>query len=202
MRRYVIAFLSLTIVVAGSVWVGLGTPGIGGDSPPAGDAELTNEALDAQQATHGSAVPSMREVIFADENLRGIIGSRVEGQDYWLNIQQFASWGPDGGGMATIAFARPVSFSGEVLTGSQPCRGHGNEGDVDPDDPCLDEAREYSNLSLAFSDMRVIHMEVDLQRGELVALFPDDSPPHIVDEMIAYFQSVQRRDALSTPQIP
>ncbi len=65
------------------------------------------------------------------------------------------------------------------------------EGDVDPNDPCLKEPREYGTRETTFEDVRVVHTQVDTGRGEVVRLFPDDSPDEIVEDMIAWAEETQ-----------
>ena len=55
------------------------------------------------------------------------------------------------------------------------------------------EPWEYGTRYAIFSDMRVIHGTVEVDRGELIEIFVPDTPPDIVDDMIEYFKSRQEQ---------
>lgn len=136
--------------------------------------------------------PRMREILLENSAVEELVAGGLEREDYWLIIDMFSSpANGDDGGMAVIVFAEPVSFSGEAPTASQPCKGHGDEGRIDPDDACLLEPREYGTRQLSFADIRVVHTQVDTGRGSVVRLFPGDPSSEIVEDMIEWAEETQ-----------
>lgn len=153
-----------------------------------------NATLSASRPTSPPPDPAVRELLIANDVVRQLLGDGEEREDFWLIIDAIPAGSPHGdvGGMAVIVFGEPVSYAGLVPTRSDPCSGHyGLDERVDPDDPCLDEPREYGAREVEFTDVRVVHTQVDTGRGGVVWLFPDDTPDHIVEDMIRWAEETQ-----------
>ncbi len=146
-----------------------------------------------QATVEATLDPPMRQILVENPAIKSIIGDGREREDYWLIIDPFMRpANGDQGGMVIVIFAEPVSFAGEGPTASQPCKGHfGLDERVDPDDPCLQEPREYGTQELTFAGIQVVHTQVDTGRGEVVRLFADDSSPDIVEDMIRWAEQTQ-----------
>ncbi len=156
------------------------SPGDPGCAPP---AVRTPEALD----------PAVLSILGRDEFVRAIVGSSELWKDYWLN----PSPGAYGTTAVDIVLARPVSFSGTVPSQSQPCKGHGNEGRIDPADPCLQVTPVDGTTYTEFHDQRWIQVFVDVRRGSVVQVFAPGVTDQSVDELIAYL--TKYRPAIATP---
>jgi hypothetical protein len=142
----------------------------------------------------------VREILFENTVIQAIAAGRQIGRDFWIvDVAHFTRpvYGTWESAVAMV-FAEPVSYQGELPTASEPCEGHyGPDEQVDEDDPCLDEPREYGTEFASLSG-RVIHAWVDVIRGEVVYFFaPDDTPPDVLEDMID--DARQEQIWISTP---
>lgn len=155
--------------------------------------DAVNTALSASRPTEPPPPPAVRDVLFRNDVVHRLIGAGAERVDFWLIIDTIPPGSPHGdvGAMAIIVFKEPVSYSGTVPDRSGPCDGHGVEGHVDPDDPCLDQPREYGTREISFIDVRVVHTQVDTGRGGVVWFSPDDADDSIVKDMIRWAEETQ-----------
>lgn len=202
MLRYIV---SLAILVIGLGWLAVGAP-VGGtfddvmaqisDGPAVVPAGV--EACDISEPGCLERQPDppprhtdqrITDLLAREEIPRTFLADLAEGTDYWTNFTIFEPSHGDNVAMIELVFARPVSFEGDVPSASAPCDGVGDEGDVPEDHPCLEAPREYSERTIAFSG-RVIHLQVDLDRGEVINVSPLVFPDEVIDEMIEYFSSM------------
>ena len=153
--------------------------------------ERIRSALRAQDPTPAppEADAKVRELLFEDGVIKAIVAGRDLGRDYWMQIQHWSSARGELGATVTIVFAEPVSYAGQVPTESNPCAGHyGPDERIDPDDPCLDEPREYGTTYKIFADTRIIHAKVEVGRGEVVHIFDMHGTPDMIERMIEQFK--------------
>ena len=189
MKRYA---LSLAILILGLFWVSVDAPIWGGQSllkpaePTPVATPTTNPAEWAEKKV------KVREILFANEAIKAMTAGRVEGQDYWMDLSDVNrenSTHGDEGAIVDMVFAKPVSYAGEVPEASDPCAGHYGEDERVPEgDPCLKQAREYSTVYRAFTDVSHISGRVDTRRGEVVDLFAMYETPHTLEGTIQWFK--------------
>jgi hypothetical protein len=156
-------------------------------SNPQSCQEAASATYTAQRPTEIPPDPAVKQVFLRNSVVRQLIGDGVEREDYWLIIDSLGAdpGHGDEGGMVVAAFRLPVSYSGPGPTRTSPCRAGADER-VDRDDPCRDEPREYGTTQYDFHDVRVVHFQVDTGRGDVVWMFPDDTPDDIVEDMIRW----------------
>ena len=142
-------------------------------------AEPTPEPLD----------PTVLSILARDDVVRTLLSDGELWKDYWFLMS--------GTFAVDIVFARPVSFSGTVPTMSQPCKGHGDEGHVDPHDPCLQETPVYGTMHLEFQNERWVTVFVDVTRNSVVQVLLPHVSDKSVDDLIAYI--TRNRPATPTP---
>ena len=132
----------------------------------------------------------VKEILFENEPIKAIAAGRELGSDYWLSITHV--WRPLHGqrvARVNVVFADPVSYSGEILWASDPCQGHTGEDErLDPDDPCLDEPREYGTRYVIFPNVRDVYATVELGRRDVIEVFTMDTPPDVLEDTIRYYK--------------
>ena len=142
-----------------------------------GEAEPTARAID----------PRIVDILLENEVIAAMIGDGVERQDYWLSITvPITLRHGDQGGSVIILFAEPVSYEGQVPHSTDPCDGHTVNERVPPDEPCLDEPREYGTYYLSIVGTRSLWTRVDTGRGEVVYIRPKDTSPENADIYIGF----------------
>jgi hypothetical protein len=121
---------------------------------------------------------AVREILFENEVIKAMVAGREEGRDYWIRISYvyehrgIGNYGEKPIAMVDIYFDPPLSYAGELpAIMSDPCAGHGVEGWLDPDDPCVDEPKEYGSAYRSFADARCVTAQVNLPGGEVVTVF-------------------------------
>jgi hypothetical protein len=130
--------------------------------------------------------PIVRSILTQNEVVQAMLTGRQEGRDYWLRIDYVDRYreAPTEGdkpiAMINIYFDPPISYSGEVPTESDPCRGHYNDDDLDPNDPCMKQTPEYGTAHREFIEAACVTAQVELRRMEVVELFQSSVTP---DEM-------------------
>ena len=135
----------------------------------------------------------VKEILFEDGAIKAMVAGREEGRDYWIRISYvyehrgIGNYGEKPIAMVDIYFDPPLSYAGELpAIMSDPCAGHGVEGWLDPDDPCVDEPKEYGSAYRSFTDARCVTAQVNLPGGEVVTVFQS---PVSQDDM----EDIQRR---------
>ncbi|MGB6837254.1 MAG: hypothetical protein WBF66_06080 [Dehalococcoidia bacterium] len=135
----------------------------------------------------------VKEILFEDGAIKAMLAGREEGRDYWIRISYvyehrgIGNYGEKPIAMVDIYFDPPLSYAGELpAIMSDPCAGHGVEGWLDPDDPCVDEPKEYGSAYRSFTDARCVTAQVNLPGGEVVTVFQS---PVSQDDM----EDIQRR---------
>jgi hypothetical protein len=121
-------------------------------------------------------VAEIRDILFADEAVKGILAGRNEGRDYWMRIDTiFEHADVKNTGEPPIAavqmyFEPPVSWEGEAPTWSDPCSGHYDDDGwlVDKNDPCVNEPREYQTRQYGLTNANNVHAFVDLRVGRVM----------------------------------
>jgi hypothetical protein len=134
----------------------------------------------------------VREILLDSEVGQALFAGREERRDYWVvDIAHFDT--PVHGereSMMTIAFTEPVAYEGQIPTISDPCRG--TRGDYVPDDPCHDAPWVYGTELATFSDVRDFYFRIEIDRGELIEVFPVGSSDVIVDDMIRQAKNAEQ----------
>jgi hypothetical protein len=152
------------------------------------DPECVKQIDAAAQAEFPDA--KVKEILFENEPIKAIAAGRELGSDYWLSITNV--WRPLHGqrvARVNVVFAEPVSYSGEILWASDPCQGHTGEDErLDPDDPCLDEPREYGTRYVIFPNVRDVYATVELGRRDVIEVFTMDTPPDVLEDTIRYYK--------------
>lgn len=138
-------------------------------------------------------VAELTRILCGDATVKAVVAGRELGRDYWIGISYVYEHAdvPNSGekpiAMVHFFFDPPVSYRGEVAAiVADPCRGHGVEGRLDPNDPCVDEPKEYGSEYREFVDAQQVTAEVDFRRGEVVEVF--QGPPGIAWVTIDYFR--------------
>ena len=136
-------------------------------------------------------VAELTSILCGDPTVKAILAGRKLGSDYWIGISyvyehaDVGNKGEEPFAMVDFFFDPPVSYAGEVAAiVADPCRGHGVEGRLDPNDPCVDEPKEYGSEYREFIDAQHVTAEIDFRRGEVVEVF--QSP--VAWETIDYFR--------------
>jgi len=143
------------------------------------DAALRAEFPDAK----------VKEILFENEPIKAMAAGRELGTDYWLSISPHGPLHGQRVARVNVVFAEPVSYSGEILWASDPCQGHTGEDErLDPDDPCLDEPREYGTRYVIFPNVRDVYATVELGRRDVIEVFTMDTPPDILEDTIRYYK--------------
>lgn len=153
--------------------------------------DLINAAIAAGRPTPLPVLPVLPiyvEILFRDDAISAMVGDGVRDQDYWLRLTPATNPGhgdrPGEAASVELVFEKPVSWTGIVNTASQPCRGHGNEGHLEPNDPCLSIERVFGTVFRSYTDVRVISGTVYV-RQELVAnVFGSSPSPEIIEGSI------------------
>lgn len=123
-------------------------------------------------------IAQIREILFENEAVKGILAGRHEGRDYWMRIDpMYERENVEKKGEPNIAqvlmwFDPPVSWEGEVPTRSDPCKGHYDDEGwlVDKNDSCIYEPREYGSSHAKFDSTHGITAAIDLRRGQVHAV--------------------------------
>jgi len=153
------------------------------------DPECVKQIDAAAQAEFPDA--KVKEILFENEPIKAIAAGRELGSDYWLSITHV--WRPLHGqrvARVNVVFAEPVSYSGAILWASDPCQGHTGEDErLDPDDPCLDELREYGTRYVIFPNVRDVYATVELGRSDVIEVFTMDTPPDVLEDTIRYYKN-------------
>lgn len=166
------------------------------DSDPA-----CNDASAAAVAS-SSARPAknlrIRETLLANDGIQSMLGTGTESEDYWIQIDEYSQplHGSDGG-TATIIFARPTSYEGDIIRGSQPCAPYSSEGYVEPGHPCQTEEREFEAAIGRFIDVFVIYVGVDPEPGHVFNWFTVDVSRNSLDRQIV---QIEATNAIATAE--
>jgi len=134
------------------------------------------------------------EIVLQEKAIEGMLADREEGRDYWIRIgyvyehREAANTGEKPIAMVHMYFDPPISYEGEFpVILSDPCSGRrGADERLDPDDPCMNEPKEYGRVHGGPVDAQSIVLTVDLRRGEVVGVF---QAPVTVEEI----EDTQRR---------
>ena len=157
--------------------------------------EASNGTVETIEPTTSPSATDARvkEILFENEVIKAMVAGREEGRDYWIRISYvyehrgIGNYGEKPIAMVDIYFDPPLSYAGELpAIMSDPCAGHGVEGWLDPDDPCVDEPKEYGSAYRSFTDARCVTAQVNLPGGEVVTVFQS---PVSQDDM----EDIQRR---------
>lgn len=157
--------------------------------------EASNGTVETIEPTTSPSATDARvkEILFEDGAIKAMLAGREEGRDYWIRISYvyehrgIGNYGEKPIAMVDIYFDPPLSYAGELpAIMSDPCAGHGVEGWLDPDDPCVDEPKEYGSAYRSFTDARCVTAQVNLPGGEVVTVFQS---PVSQDDM----EDIQRR---------
>ncbi len=160
--------------------------------------------LEANRPTPRRLDPRVKALLLADSAIQAMVAGRKEGIDYWMDLNPIANGahGDEGAGVS-IMFAKPVSYDGVVNIASDPCSGHGQEGGIDPNDPCLKEPRQFGSKQASVVNARIILAQVDVKKGEVFNIYHDELPPAVVDEMIHQLYQTPSPTIAQTPaQVP
>ena len=178
----------VTLVGIAAVAAAVATAGCFGGEGSDGTVE-TIEPTTSPSATDAR----VKEILFEDGAIKAMVAGREEGRDYWIRISYvyehrgIGNYGEKPIAMVDIYFDPPLSYAGELpAIMSDPCAGHGVEGWLDPDDPCVDEPKEYGSAYRSFTDARCVTAQVNLPGGEVVTVFQS---PVSQDDM----EDIQRR---------
>jgi len=178
----------VTLVGIAAVAAAVATAGCFGGEGSDGTVE-TIEPTTSPSATDAR----VKEILFENEVIKAMVAGREEGRDYWIRISYvyehrgIGNYGEKPIAMVDIYFDPPLSYAGELpAIMSDPCAGHGVEGWLDPDDPCVDEPKEYGSAYRSFTDARCVTAQVNLPGGEVVTVFQS---PVSQDDM----EDIQRR---------
>lgn len=136
--------------------------------------------------THPGTVPTpspekiaqIRQILFQDEAVKGILAGRHEGRDYWMRIdpmyerENVEKKGEPNIAAVYIWFDPAVTWEGEVPTRSDPCKGHYDDDGylVDKNDPCIYGPREYGTSYEKFDSTHGISPFIDLRLGRVYAI--------------------------------
>lgn len=154
---------------------------------------ITNLGASAPRTTYNPTpspekIAQIREILFENEAVKGILAGRHEGRDYWMRIDTIfehahvENTGEPPIGAVQIYFEPPVTWEGEVPTWSDPCEGHYDDEGwlVDKNDPCRNEPRQFGTRQYRLTDANNVHIFVDLRVRRLGELsggggaFPDE----------------------------
>jgi hypothetical protein len=141
-------------------------------------------------------VARMGQILYGNETIKAMLAGREDGRDYWIRVSYvyehrgIRNYGEKPIAMVHIYFDPPLSFAGEVpVITKDPCRGHGDEGYLDPNDPCVDEPKEYGTEYQTFTGVQGVVAQVDLPRGEVVQIFAAPvTPEELTDIRSQYGQ--------------
>ncbi len=162
-------------------------------------------AYDTQQVAIGIPTPRpedgrIRSVILNDLVVQALVGGGEEGQTFWLDISQSSriTHGGDGGSFILL-FAEGVSYEGEVLDASDPCKGeYGLDERIAEDHPCLDAERKFTTGMRTFQNTRAVRAKVNPELGLVFNMFSMELDPsyftHVVEEYVA-------ENTLATPTL-
>ena len=152
------------------------------------------------------ADPQITDLLMKNDAIRSIIGNGQLGKDYWLNSSPIKNDAHgDNGAIVDVAFARPISFKGELPLASNPCSGKGNEGHIDAHDPCLAQPRSYGSRAVEFTDVekvRLLQAQVDLTRRAVVSVSYTDISDHTLGYMISKLSGATSTPATQPPVKP
>ncbi|MGA2285287.1 MAG: hypothetical protein ABSG55_03330 [Dehalococcoidia bacterium] len=122
--------------------------------------------------------PRVMELARANDAVGTMLTGRTEGSDYWIRIDYVDRWrtsvkGSNPVAMVVIYLDPPVSYSGDVPTESDPCRGHYDDDGylLDPNDACTSQTSTVSMTHRDFLKAGVVTVEVDLRRDKVVQVF-------------------------------
>lgn len=219
MKRYL---LSLVVLFVGLGWLAVGAPVWGGGSllQPSTEVDVENpgcnpddeecwkkveEAINAPDPEHPLVSPEQekkaREIILADPVVQHLLSGREEGRDYFLRFDHPAL-GEDRSAAkqgfvlvgATLYVDPPVDYSGPLPQMTRPCEGHGYEGYVEDDDPCLDVAVEYLTEDVSWKQTYAIVPTVHLGLGKVIDLYRIGMTPDMWPDEV--------RAQLNVPDMP
>jgi hypothetical protein len=171
----------LALAVSAAVW---GISNLPASTPPT----VPGSSFTPYPTESPEKVAQIRDILFANEAVKGILAGRNEGRDYWMRIDMiFEHADVENTGEPPIAavqmyFEPPVSWEGEVPTWSDPCKGHYDDDGwlLDKNDPCLNEPRQYGTRQYQLNNANTVHTFVDLRVEQVVRLlggggaFPDE----------------------------
>ena len=131
----------------------------------------------------------MRQLVLANPDIQRVIAGKSEGTDYWIVTvpYRFPIFGEDGG-TVKLLFKTSVSFSGEILQATDPCRQFEYEYRYEDLDPCQKERREFSTGTANFQT-RAIEAWVDVLTKRTFNIDSYSTDPAIVDSMIDAIRS-------------
>lgn len=167
----------LALAVSGAVW---GINNLG-----ASDPDVTAIPTESPEK-----IAQVREILFRDEAVKGILAGRHEGRDYWMRIDMmYERENVDKTGEPSIAavlmwFDPPVSWEGQVPTRSDPCDSYENEEGwlTDKNHPCINEPREYGTSFEEFGPTNGITAGIDLRLGQVYAVVEMGGSPDAIRE--------------------
>lgn len=140
-------------------------------------------------------IAEIRDILFADEAVKGILAGRHEGRDYWIRTYTiFEHADVENTGEPPIAvsqmyFEPPVTWEGEVPDRSDPCDGHYDDDGwlLDKQDSCQNEPYQVTMRHEQFIQRNSVHVFMDLRRGEVVEILGGGAEPdEIRDAMKGY----------------
>ncbi len=149
-------------------------------SEPACEA-LIDDALRRVQSTPVPLDPQVEEIFRSDAAIQAIVGDGVRNQEYWVRFKPFGEVGHgDGPGEVVgleLILAEPVSLTSQVVEASDPCKGQGEEGYIDPAHSCLTQEREFTKTDRTFTNARFFLGQIYLRQGQVANLTPSSLDP-------------------------
>lgn len=144
----------------------------------------------------------MRDLVLADPNIRAMIGSRVEGTDYWVDTvpYRFPIFGEDGGTL-WLLFKKQVSFSGEILLATDPCSEFEYAYRTEDLDSCQQETRDFTTTTRDFQT-RAVWVWVDVLTDRVFNIDSGPTEDETVDDMIEAVRERQYSSPADTPADP
>jgi hypothetical protein len=157
--------------------------GQGAEAPSSGDVTelLPGQGVEGGRSFRALGAPAypreegdeVERVLFANEAIQAM----TAGHEIWRGLQVAISPMTDTRRgvthMVDLYLTPPLSYEGEVPTMSDPCKGHfGPDERLDPDDPCHNEQREYGMEKVSWHGVGIVHVAIDIDRGEVVRIFP------------------------------
>ena len=130
-------------------------------------------------------------IVHQDKAIKAMLAGREEGRDYWIQIgyvyehREAANTGEKPIAMVHFFFDPPISSEGDFpVIVSDPCSGRrGPDERLDPDDPCMNEPKEYGRVHGGPVDAQHVTAQVDLRRGEVVEVFQSPVAPATIEDI-------------------
>ena len=133
-------------------------------------------------------IAQIRDILFQDEAVKGILAGRNEGRDYWIRVDMmYERENVERKGDPNIAqvlmwFDPPVSWEGEIPTISDPCDSYKDEEGylADKNHPCIREPLQYSTAHEKFEDTGGITAAIDLRLGRVTLVVSQGGSPDAI----------------------